>query len=74
MPSDLGGGGRGGAHEVTLRLSPRIRTGAKMGRSATSPSGCASIPGEPERLLELSADTAAGDGGYHERMVLIAEE
>ena len=31
-------------------------------------------PAEPARLLELSADTAAGDGSYHERMLLIGEE
>jgi hypothetical protein len=31
-------------------------------------------PAEPSRILELSADTAAGDAGYHERMLLAAEE
>jgi hypothetical protein len=25
---------------------------------------------EPARLLELSADTAGGDGGYHHRLTL----
>ena len=28
----------------------------------------------PERLLELSADTAEGDGGYHHRLTLTAED
>ena len=28
----------------------------------------------PERLLELSADTAGGDGGYHHRLMLTAED
>lgn len=31
-------------------------------------------PAAPERILELSADTASGTDGYHERMVLIPEE
>lgn len=31
-------------------------------------------PAQPERILELSADTAPGEGGYHEKMVLIAED
>jgi len=31
-------------------------------------------PAEPGRILELSADTAAADGGYHEKMTLIGEE
>ncbi|MBP7001117.1 hypothetical protein [Amaricoccus sp.] len=31
-------------------------------------------PADPARILELSADTADGEGGYHERMTLVAEE
>lgn len=31
-------------------------------------------PARPERILELSADTAPGAGGYHEKMILIAED
>jgi hypothetical protein len=31
-------------------------------------------PAEPARILELSADTQAGSGGYHDRMTLVAEE
>ena len=31
-------------------------------------------PERPESILELSADTAAGEPGYHERLVLIAED
>ena len=31
-------------------------------------------PDRPERILELSADTAEGGEGYHEKMVLIAED
>ena len=31
-------------------------------------------PAQADRILELSADTAPGGGGYHEKMVLIAED
>jgi hypothetical protein len=31
-------------------------------------------PAAPARILELSADTAAARGGYHDRLVLIAED
>ena len=31
-------------------------------------------PARPERILELSADTPAGEGGYHDRLVLVVED
>ena len=31
-------------------------------------------PADPARILELSADTAAGEGGYHETLVLLPEK
>ena len=31
-------------------------------------------PARPERILELSADTPAGEDGYHDRMVLVMED
>jgi hypothetical protein len=45
-----------------------------MGGFAELAIGLRFDPERPERILELSADTQGGEGGYHQRMVLIAEE
>ena len=59
VASDLGAAD-GAEREVTLTpfaADPNRRADGRVRRP--EPSGCASIPGAPARILELSADTAA---------------
>jgi hypothetical protein len=46
----------------------------RMGGFADLTLGFRFDPTDPGRILELSADTPAPKGGYHERLVLIAED
>ena len=66
--------GAGGGREVTLAPFANDPNRPKMGPFADLTLRLRFDPERPERILELSADTAAGEGGYHETMVLIAED
>jgi hypothetical protein len=60
--------------EVVLRPFAEDANRGRMGGFAELAIGLRFDPERPERILELSADTQGGEGGYHQRMVLIAEE
>lgn len=64
----------GAVEEVTLRPFVADRNRGRMGVFADLALTLRFDPDEPARILELSADTAAGEGGYHDRLVLIAED
>jgi len=73
--ADLGpGGDPEGSHAVTLSPFARDPNRAKLGLFADLVLRLRFDPAQPERILELSADTAPGEDGYHEKMVLIAED
>jgi hypothetical protein len=66
--SDLGPAGE--PREVVLRPFEADRNRARMGGFAELVLRLRFDAGEPGRLLELSADAAGGDGGYHHRLTL----
>lgn len=72
LGADAGAGGA--AREVTLIPFAGDPNRAKMGAFADLSLRLRFDPARPERILELSADTAPGGEGYHEKMVLIAED
>ena len=75
VAADLGpGGDPEGSHAVTLSPFAQDPNRAKMGLFADLLLRLRFDPAQPERILELSADTAPGEDGYHEKMVLIAED
>ena len=67
-------GPEGAPREVTLTPFADDANRARMGAFADLAIRLAFDPARPERILELSADTAPGEAGYHEKMVLIAED
>ncbi len=71
--SDLGSPGEG-AREVALTPFAADPNRGRMGDFAGLTLRLRFDPEAPARILELSADTAAGAGGYHATMVLLAEE
>lgn len=73
VAADLGAAA-GEAREVALAPFAADANRARMGDFADLAIRLRFDPAAPARILELSADTAAADGGYHERMVLLAEE
>jgi hypothetical protein len=73
VASDLGVAA-GAAREVVLMPFAADPNGAKMGVFGDLSLRLRFDPGAPGRLLELSADTAAADDGYHDRLLLIAGE
>lgn len=73
VASDLGEAPAAGPHSVTLAPFAGDPNRAKLGAFADLTLRIAFDPAEPGRILELSADTAGGEGGYHELMVLIGE-
>lgn len=66
--------GEGPVREVTLVPFATDPNRARMGAFANLALRLRFDPARPERILELSADTAPGEDGYHEKMVLIAED
>ncbi len=72
VAADLGSGD--GAREVVLTPFATDANKAKMGVFADLTIRLRFDPARPDRILELSADTAAGADGYHEKLVLIAED
>jgi hypothetical protein len=64
----------GPTRAVTLRPFEADANRARMGGFADLTVRLSFDPERPERILELSADTPADSGGYHESLVLIAEE
>ena len=66
--------GEGGEREAVLVPFAGDPNRAKMGAFADLTLRLRFDPERPERILELSADTAPGEAGYHEKMVLIAED
>ena len=72
VAADLGSGAA--PREVTLEPFANDPNRAKMGLFADLTLRLRFDPAQPGRILELSADTAAGGEGYHEKMVLIAED
>jgi hypothetical protein len=73
VASDLGTA-EGEARQVTLTPFAADPNRGKMGDFGDLAIRLRFDPDAPGRILELSADTAAADGGYHERMTLIGEE
>jgi hypothetical protein len=73
VASDLGTAD-GEDRAVTLTPFAADPNRAKMGDFGDLAIRLRFDPEEPARILELSADTAAADGGYHEKMTLIGEE
>jgi hypothetical protein len=73
VASDLGTA-RGEAREVTLSPFLHDANRSRMGSFGDLVIRLRFDPEAPSRILELSADTPAGEGGYHERMVLATEE
>ena len=73
VASDLGAGDAA-EREATLTPFAADPNRPRMGAFGDLAIRLRYDPAEPARLLELSADTAAGDGTYHERMLLIGEE
>lgn len=63
-----------GANEVTLTPFAADPNRDRMGGFGDLTLRLRFDPKSPERILELSADTAAGAGGYHETMTLVREE
>lgn len=63
-----------GANEVTLAPFAADPNRDRMGGFGDLTLRLRFDPKSPERILELSADTAAGAGGYHETMTLVREE
>lgn len=74
VASSLGAEDGGDARTVTLEPFAQDPNRAKLGGFADLTLRLAYDPARPERLLELSADTASAEGGYHEKLVLIAED
>jgi len=72
VAADLGAGE--GPREVTLTPFAADPNRAKMGAFADLTLRLRFDPARPAGILELSADSAGGEGDYHERMVLIGEE
>ena len=66
--------GEGAEREAVLVPFAGDPNRAKMGAFADLTLRLRFDPERPERILELSADTAPGEAGYHEKMVLIAED
>ncbi len=73
VASDLGAV-QGDTREVALSPFAGDANRDRMGAFADLAIRLRFDPEAPSRVLELSADTAAGEGGYHERMVLVPEE
>jgi hypothetical protein len=73
VASDLGTA-EGKARAVTLTPFAADANRSRMGAFGDLAIRLRFDPGAPGRILELSADTAAADGGYHERMTLFGEE
>lgn len=73
-PDDGPDDGPAGAHAVTISPFAQDPNRAKMGLFADLVVRLRFDPAQPARILELSADTAPGEDGYHEKMVLIAED
>jgi hypothetical protein len=74
---DAGEGGAAsadGTRAVTLTPFAADANRARLGAFADLTIRLHVDPARPERILELSANTAAGADGYHETMVLIAED
>jgi hypothetical protein len=67
-------GPEGPTRAVTLHPFAADANRARMGEFADLAIRLSFDPGEPARILELSADTPGDGGGYHEHMVLLAEE
>jgi hypothetical protein len=66
--------GEGEPREVTLAPFAADPNRARMGGFADLAIRLRFDPARPARILELSADTPDGAEGYHERLVLIAED
>ncbi len=71
VASDLGAD-EGPERVVTIAPFAADARRAQMGAFADLAIRLRFDPADPERILELSADTAAGAGSYHERMMLVA--
>lgn len=67
-------GDPGTVQTVTLQPFAHDPNRARMGIFADLTLTLRYDPADPGRPLELSADTAPGPNGYHDRLVLIAEE
>ena len=63
-----------GVNEVTLTPFAADRNRDRMGGFGDLALRLRFDPAAPARILELSADTTAGEGGYHEKMVLVRED
>jgi hypothetical protein len=72
VAADLGAGAP--EHEVTIVPFASDPNRAKMGPFADLSLRLRFDPERPTRILELSADTAPGGEGYHEKMTLIVED
>jgi hypothetical protein len=73
VASDLGSV-QGEAREAVLAPFTHDANRDRMGAFGSLVIRLRFDPEAPSRILELSTDTAAGDGGYHERMLLVPEE
>ena len=67
-------GPEGPTRAVTLRPFAADANRVRMGEFADLTIRLSFDPGEPGRILELSADTPGDGSGYHETLVLLAEE
>jgi hypothetical protein len=67
-------GPEGTPREVTFMPFEGDPNRARMGAFADLAIELRFDPARPARILELSADTPGGDAGYHEALVLIAED
>lgn len=79
VASDLGpeagaDGGAAGVHVATFVPFAGDPNRARLGAFADLTLRLRYDRARPERILELSADTAPGEAGYHEKLVLIAED
>ena len=71
--AEAGLGPEGAPGEVTLLPFENDANRGQMGGFADLAIRLRFDPERPARIIELSADTPAGEGGYHETLVLIPE-
>lgn len=72
--SDLGAAEAAGERQVTLTPFAADPNRARMGGFGELTLRLRFDPAAPARIIELSADTAGGGDGYHEKLVLIPED